>query len=72
VANLTEQCWRPEVKKNLGAVNSWQMAWRASRRRWDSLEESRWCGGKAKPRGTCPGGGGHRRGNPRKPQSKGE
>ena len=56
-------------RRTLAQVNSWQTAWQSPRRRWDSLKVSRWCGGKAKPRGTWPGGGGHRRGNPCKPQS---
>jgi hypothetical protein len=51
-------------EESTGRVNSWPTAWQAHRRRWDSLKVSRWCGGKAKPRGTWPGGGGHRRGNP--------
>jgi hypothetical protein len=51
-------------RRALAQVNSWQTAWQSPRRRWDSLKVSRWCGGKAKLRGTWPGGGGHRRGNP--------
>ena len=58
-----EDARRPEMKKKAGAVNSCPVAWQAPRRRWDSLKVSRWCGGKAKPRGTWPGGGGHRRVN---------
>jgi hypothetical protein len=50
-------------EESTGRVNSWPTAWRAHRRRWDSPKVSRWCGGKAKPRGTWPGGGGHRRVN---------
>ena len=50
--------------RTLAQVNSWQTAWHPPRRRWDSIKVSRWCGGKAKPRGTWPGGGGHRRVNP--------
>jgi hypothetical protein len=51
-------------EESTGRVNSWPTAWQAHRRRWDNLKVSRWCGGKAKPRGAWPGGGGHRRGNP--------
>jgi hypothetical protein len=51
-------------EESTGRVNSWPTAWQGHRRRWDSLKVSRWCGGKVKPRGAWPGGGGHRRGNP--------
>jgi hypothetical protein len=37
------------------------MAWRAPRRRWDGLAESRRHGVKTEPRGTRPRGGGRRR-----------
>ena len=50
-------------EESTGRVNSWPTAWQAHRRRWDSPKVLRWCGGKAKPRGTWPGGGGHRRVN---------
>jgi hypothetical protein len=48
-------------KKALVHVNSWLTAWQPSRRRWDGPRESRRRGRKAKPRGTQPGGGVHRR-----------
>jgi hypothetical protein len=46
VVNLGADARRPEVKKNLGAVNSWPPSWRAHRRRLDSRSESRRRGGK--------------------------
>jgi hypothetical protein len=46
VVNLGADTRRPEVKKNLGAVNSWPPSWRAHRRRLDSRSESRRRGGK--------------------------
>jgi hypothetical protein len=51
VINLAEPCWRLEMKKNLGAVNSCPPSWQPPRRRWDSYRESRRRGGKAEPRG---------------------
>jgi hypothetical protein len=51
-------------RRTLAQVNPWLTAWQSPRRRWDSLKVSRRCGGKAKPRGAWPGGGGHRRVNP--------
>jgi hypothetical protein len=56
--NLAGQSWRPETEKNHGAVGSCPQSWRAHRRRLDSRSESRRRGGKAKPRGTRPRGGG--------------
>jgi hypothetical protein len=50
-------------KKALATVNPWLTAWQPPRRRWDGPTESRRRGGKAKPRGAQPGGGGHRRAN---------
>jgi hypothetical protein len=49
--NLAEQCWRPEIEKNLGAVDSCLPSWRLHRRRFDGYRESRWCGVKVEPRG---------------------
>jgi hypothetical protein len=46
VVNLGADVRRPEVKKNLGAVNSWPPSWQAHRRRLDSRSESRRRGGK--------------------------
>jgi hypothetical protein len=51
VINLAELCWRPKMKKNLGAVNSCPPSWQPPWRRWDSYRESRRHGGKAEPRG---------------------
>jgi hypothetical protein len=42
----------------LARMNSWLSSWRPHRRRWDGRSESRRRGGKAKPRGTRPRGGG--------------
>jgi hypothetical protein len=58
-------------KKALAHVNPWLTAWQSPRRRWDSLKVSRRCGGKAKPHGAWPGGGGHRRVNPLRLPGKG-
>jgi hypothetical protein len=63
-ANLDETRGGRRRRRSTGCVSSWPTAWQAHRRRWDNLKVSRWCGGKAKPRGAWPGGGGHRRGNP--------
>jgi hypothetical protein len=63
-ANLSKTRGGRRERRTLAQVNSWQTAWQSPRRRWDNLKVSRWCGGKAKPRGTWPGGGGHRRVNP--------
>jgi hypothetical protein len=63
-ANLSKTRGGRRERRTLAQVNSWQTAWQSPRRRWDSLKVSRWCGGKAKPRSTWPGGGGHRRVNP--------
>jgi hypothetical protein len=51
VVNLGADARRPEVKKNLGAVNSWPPSWRVHRRRWDCYRESRRRGGKTRTRG---------------------
>jgi hypothetical protein len=63
-ANLSKTRGGRRERRTLAQVNSWQTEWQSPRRRWDSLKVSRWCGGKAKPHGTSPGGGGHRRVNP--------
>jgi hypothetical protein len=51
VANLTEQCWRSELEKNVGAVNTYLSRWQAHRRWWDCSRESRWCNGAVRTRG---------------------
>jgi hypothetical protein len=69
--NFEQDARRLEVEKALAHVNPWLTAWQSPRRRWDSLKVSRRCGGKAKPRGAWPGGGGHRRVNPLRLPGKG-
>jgi hypothetical protein len=69
---LSKTCGGRRWKKALAHVNSWLTAWQSPRRRWDNLKVSRRCGGKAKPRGAWPVGGGHRRVNPLRLPGKGE
>jgi hypothetical protein len=52
VINSAEPCWRPELKRNVGAVNSCPPSWQPPRRRWDGYRESWRRGGKAWTRGT--------------------
>jgi hypothetical protein len=61
VINSAEPCWRPELKRNVGAVNSCLPPWQPPRRRWDGYRESWRRGGKAWTRGTQPGSGVHQR-----------
>ena len=61
--NSAEPCWRPELERNVGAVNSCPPPWQPPRRRWDGYRESWRRGGKAWTRGAQPGSGGHRRVN---------
>jgi hypothetical protein len=61
VINSAEPCWRPELERNVGAVNSCPPPWQPPRRRWDGYRESWRRGGKAWTRGAQPGSGVHRR-----------
>jgi hypothetical protein len=70
VINLVEPCWRPEMKKNLGAVNSWPPSWRAHRRRLDSRSELWHHGGKQSHTAQGRKAVVHRRANPLQPQSR--
>lgn len=49
--NSAEQCWRSELEKNVGAVNTYLSRWQAHRRWWDCSRESRWCNGTVRTRG---------------------
>jgi hypothetical protein len=61
VINSAEPCWRPELERKVGAVNSCPPPWQPPRRRWDGYRESWRRGGKAWTRGAQPGSGVHRR-----------
>jgi hypothetical protein len=69
--NLAEQCWRPEIEKNSGAVDSCLPSWWLHRRRLDGYRESRRCDGGVQVHGTRPEDGCRRWAYLPKPQSTG-
>jgi hypothetical protein len=58
--NLAEQCWRPEIEKNLGSVDWCPQSWQTHRRWLDGYKESRCRDGGVQIRGARPCNSSHR------------